>query len=92
MTSLLSDVQLGFGALFKICFGQFSGSPNFLSSKAAQTLHCDRTLVYAQNVKHCVTVEIMNVKLLVLVDFCDDLTFYSYKPNCFSSRSLTKQV
>lgn len=83
-------VQLGFGALFKIYFGQFSGFPIVCPQKLHRLSTV--TLVYVQNVKCCVTVEIMNVTLLVLVDFCVDLAFYSYKPNCFSSGSLTRHV
>lgn len=79
--------QMGFGALSKIYFGQFSGFPIVCPQKL-HTLHCDRTLVYVQTVKCCITVEII-VTLLVLVNFCVDFTFYSYKPNCFSSESLT---
>lgn len=45
-----------------------------------------------QNVKRCIAVEIMNVTLLVSVDFCVDLTCCNYKTNRFSSGSLTKRV
>lgn len=82
-------VQLGFGALFKMYLDRF---PSSLSLEVAHILHCDQTLVYMRNVKCYFTVKIMNVTLLVLVDFYVDLTFYSYKLNCFSSGSLTHLI